>query len=140
MDQNIVEAVVVRVVVAYLYVQAIASLKNPYGLPCFIYYSSVFQLLNKVWCGCYQAAYAFGYSELECDFLFRWFILGGVLDSDEIQGNLAMALKYCTFVPIPESAWGTLQEMFKFATQHGKLDQPWGLDCINWIQRHRLNS
>jgi hypothetical protein len=121
MEQNIVDAVVAGVIVAYLYVQAVASLDIPYGLPCFIYYSRVFQLSNKVWCRCYRAAYAFGYSKLECKFLFRWFILGGVLDGEEIQELLALASQYCSFVPIHESAWETLQEMFKFATQHGKL-------------------
>jgi hypothetical protein len=47
-------------------------------LPCFIYYSLVFQLFVKVWCGCFGAARRFEFSDLECDFLFRWFLLGGV--------------------------------------------------------------
>jgi hypothetical protein len=135
MDDN---AVLATVVEAYLYVSAIASLESPYGLPCFIHYSRVFELLNKVWSGCYETAYAFGCSQLECDFYFRWFLLGGVLDNDEIQATLALALKYCSRVPLLESAWGSLQEMFKFATQQGRIEQPWGLNCIKWIQRHRL--
>jgi hypothetical protein len=55
---------------------------------------------------------------------------GGVLDNDEIQAILALPLRYCRFVPISKNAWATLQEMFTFASQQGRLAQPWGVNCV----------
>jgi hypothetical protein len=82
MDYNAALLVLAK---AQLFVSAIACFDSKWGLPCFIFYSKIFQLLCKVWCGCYLAGpEALGYSELECEFLFRWFVMGGVLDNDEI--------------------------------------------------------
>jgi hypothetical protein len=108
--------------------------------PCFIYYNRVFQLLTKVWSGCYYLAAprALGFSQLKCEFLFRWFLLGRVLDDDELQLTLAFTLKYCARIPLPQTAWGTLKEFFMFACQQGRLEQPWGVKCVRWIQSHRL--
>jgi hypothetical protein len=64
------------------------------GLPCFVFYSRVFQLIVRIWCGCYGAAGRFGLSEIECDFLYRWFLLGGVLDNDEFQAALSIAIRF----------------------------------------------
>jgi hypothetical protein len=137
MDYN---AAIVGVTVAYLYESAIAKLDSSIGFPCFIYYNRVFQLLTKVWNGCYYlaASRALGFSQLECEFLFRWFLLGGVLDDDELQLTLSFTLKYCARVPLPQTAWGTLKEFFMFACQQGRLEQPWRVSCVRWIQSHRL--
>jgi hypothetical protein len=136
MDYNAALCGVTR---AYLFLSAVSKLDSTWGLPCFIFYGRIFQLLSRVWCGCYIAGIGeLGYSELECSFLFRWFMLGGVLDNDEIQATLALALKYCARVPIRDAGWVALEEYFLFASQHGRLDQPWGAKCIRWIRSHRL--
>jgi hypothetical protein len=109
------------------------------GLPCWIFYSGIFQLLIKVWSGCYGVAKEFDFSELECEFYFRWFLLGGVLDDDEILQTLGVALLFCEKSRVPESGWAMLEEIFKLASQHGKLLQPWGVDCIKWINRNKLS-
>jgi hypothetical protein len=45
--------------------------KDPFlGLPCFIFYGRVFQLILRVWSGCFGAARRFGLNKIECDFLF----------------------------------------------------------------------
>jgi hypothetical protein len=123
----------------YFYLSAIGKLDSESGLPCFIYYSRIFQFLIKVWCGCYDVAGHVGLYQLECDFLFRWFLLGGVLDNDEIQLILSFALKYCARVrEIPETGWVLLMECFRFAGQQRKIEQPWGANCMRWIQQYRL--
>jgi hypothetical protein len=65
------------------------------GLPCFLFYNRIFQLMLKVWSGCYGVAGEFGLTDLECEFIFRWFLLGGVLDNDGIQITLALMLRLC---------------------------------------------
>jgi hypothetical protein len=124
----------------HLYFSALWSLDFKFGLPCFIYYRTTFQLLVKVWAGCYGLEDYFGFSVDECGFLFRWFLLGGVLDPDELQAVLALALKWCVrnCLPLLTTAWSALAELFRFASQHGKLEQPWGVNCMRWIQKHRL--
>jgi hypothetical protein len=72
-----------RFAVSQLVLATITEKDHFLGLPCFIFHSRVFQLIVRIWCGCYEAAGRFGLSEIECDFLFRWFLLGGVLDNDE---------------------------------------------------------
>jgi hypothetical protein len=65
---------------------ALASLVTPdpyLDLPCFIYYSRVFQLIIRIWCECYGKAGLFEISKIECDFLYCWFLTGGVIDNDE---------------------------------------------------------
>jgi hypothetical protein len=65
---------------------AFTELDRVFGLPCFIFYNRIFQLIPKVWCGCYTGiASQLGFSDIECDFLFRWFLLGGVLYDDKIR-------------------------------------------------------
>jgi hypothetical protein len=124
---------------AHLYFSALYSLDAKFGLPCFVYYSTTFQLLVKVWAGCYGLEDYFNFSENECEFLFRWFLLGGILDPDEIQASLAWTLKWCVRLPtLPTTAWSALAELFRFASQQGKLEQPWGVDCMRWIQKHML--
>jgi hypothetical protein len=113
--------------------------KDPFlGLPCFIFYSRVFQLILRIWCGCYGAAGAFGISEIECDFLYRWFLGGGVIDNDEFQATLSIAIRFCSQAIIPQTGWAALDEFFKLATQHSRIEQPWGQNCILWIHGHRL--
>jgi hypothetical protein len=59
-------------------------------------------MLVKVWSGCYEAAIdALGFSKLECEFYFRWFLFGGVLDNEEIHDLFDLAIKYCSRVTIP---------------------------------------
>jgi hypothetical protein len=108
------------------------------GLPCFIFYNRVFQLFLKVWSGCYGVAREFTLSDLECDFFFRWFLLGGVLDDDEIKEVLALTFDYCAETEKPETGWVMISELLKFFTQQGRLSQPWGLNCIRWIEAYRL--
>lgn len=137
MDYN---AALCGVTSAYLFFSAFTKPDAKWGLPCFIFYNRVFQLLVKIWCGCYIAgAEILGYSELECQFLFRWFMLGGVLDNNEIQAILELALQYCERVPVRDAGWCALEEFLLFASQHGRLEQHWGDDCIRWIRRHRLH-
>lgn len=134
-------AVLWETIRAYLYVSAIAKFDSSFGLPCFIFYSRTFQLLLKVWAGCYEAAIsALGFSEFECLFFFRWFMFGAVLDNDEIQDLLALALRYCSKVTIPYKGWEALEEFFRFASQHGRRRQQWGVECIRWIRTHRLDG
>jgi uncharacterized membrane protein len=41
---------------------------DPYvGLPCFLFYNRVFQLILKVWSACYGVAREFALSDLECE-------------------------------------------------------------------------
>jgi hypothetical protein len=101
-------------------------LGRKFGLPCFIYYSNIFQLLVKIWASYYNCTDYFGFSEDECGFYSRWFLLGGVLDPDEIQVTLAFALKWCAGIPLPETAWSALAELFVFASQHENLAETLG--------------
>jgi hypothetical protein len=134
MDYN---AALSKVTEAYLFISAFTKLDSKIGLPCFLYYNTTFQLVLKVWCGCYDRAEEFGFSENECSFLFRWFLFGGVLDNDEIRIILGSTLKYCEDLGIPRSAWAALAEFFRFACQQGRLEQPWGI-CLKRILRFRL--
>jgi hypothetical protein len=128
-----------RFVFCQLVLATITELDPFVGLPCFIFYSRVFQLILRVWSGCYREAIrAYRLDENECTFLFRWFLLGGVLDNDEFQDALSIAIRFCKHLQIPETGWAALSEYFKFATQHGRIEQPWGLRCVRWIQAHRL--
>jgi hypothetical protein len=110
-------AALLAAIKAELYMSAIAKFDRKFGLPCFIFYSRVFQVVAKVWAGCYEAAIdALGFCDLECSFLFRWFIFGGALDNDEIQDLLAFALAWCSSIPTPERGWVTLEEFFLFSS------------------------
>jgi hypothetical protein len=115
--------------------------KDPFvHLPCFILYGRIFQLIFNVWCGAYMVAEELSFSELECDFLFRWFLLGGVLDDEEIQDILYFALHFCaTTSSVPESAWSWLGKFIKFMSQHGRIIQPWGVQSVKWINRNKLS-
>jgi hypothetical protein len=128
----------VRFAVSQLALATITEKDPLLGLPYFICYGRVFQLIVRIWSGCYAAAGRFGLSELECDFLFRWFLLGGVLDNDEFQATLSLAVRFCSQANIPQSGWVALYEFFKFATQQGRIEQPWGFNCALWIRGHRL--
>jgi hypothetical protein len=108
------------------------------GLPCFLFYNRVFQLILRVWSGCYEVAREFAISDLECDFLFRWFLLGGVLDDEEIREVLGFTVRFCARTEIPVTGWVMISELLKFFTQQGRLSQPWGVNCIRWIDSHRL--
>jgi hypothetical protein len=121
-------------------VLAIVTEKDPFiGLPCFIFYSRVIQLIVRTfWCGCYGVAREFKLSEIECDFLYRWFLLGGILDNDEFQDALSAAIRFCSQAIILQTGWAALDECFKFATQHGRIEQLWGLNCLMWIRAYRL--
>jgi hypothetical protein len=121
---------------------ALTERDRTFGLPCFIFYDRVFQLILKVWCGCYTGvAREFGFSDLECDFLFRWFQTGGVLDDDEIRAVLELALPFCSCAGdwVPETAWSILEEIVMFASQQGRLEQPWGINWVKWINRNKLS-
>jgi hypothetical protein len=123
MDYN---AALCGVISAYLFFSAFVRRDAKWRLPCFIFYTRIFQLLVKVWCDCYIAgAEVLGYSQLECEFLFRWSMLGGVLNDDEIQAILELAMRYCARVPVCDAGWCALEEMLLFASQHGRLEQPW---------------
>lgn len=133
-----IEAALGRIAACQL---ALASLVTPdpyLGLPCFIYYSRVFQLIIRIWCGCDRKAGLFGISEIECDFLYRWFMTGGVIDNDEFQDILSIAIRFCSQRRISATGWTALAEFFKFATQQGRIEQPWGFNCVMWIRAHRL--
>jgi hypothetical protein len=108
------------------------------GLPNFIFHGREIQLLLKVWCGCYDTASAFGISENECSFLFRWFLLGGVLDNEEVETSLRLAIEVCSQIEIQKLGWSALAELFRYASQQGKLVQPWGAQCLKWIIKHKL--
>jgi hypothetical protein len=109
------------------------------GLPCFVFYSREFQLLFRVWAGCYNGlANQFGISQNECEFLFRWFQQGGVLDDEEIEGILAIAIKFGARIGMSRRGWSALAEFFKFSSQQGRVMQPWGVRCMKWIISHRL--
>jgi hypothetical protein len=135
MDYN---AALSRVTEAYLVISAFTKVDSRIGLPCFLYCNTTFRLTLKVWCGCYNLAEEFGFSELECSFLFRWFLLGGVLDNDEIQTILGSTLKYCKDLGISRNARSALAELFRFACQQGRLGQPWEVMCLKWILLFRL--
>lgn len=119
-------------------VGAITEFNSFVGLPCFLFYNRVFQLMLSVWSGCYGVASEFGLTDLECDFLFRWFLLGGVLDDEEIREILGFTIRFCAHADIPETGWAILLELLKFFTQQGRLIQPWGINCVRWILTHRL--
>jgi hypothetical protein len=93
--------------ITQLVLGALTERDRVFGLPCFIFYGRVFQLLLKVWCGCYTGiACQLGFSDIECDFLFRYFQSGGVLDDDEIRAILEVALPFCSRAGnmVPETA------------------------------------
>jgi hypothetical protein len=108
------------------------------GLLCFLFYNRVFQLLLSVWSGCYGVAGEFGLSDMGCEFLFRWFLLGGVRDDDEIREVLGFAVRFYAKTEVPETGWAMLSELLKFFTPQGRLAQPWGVNCVRWIDSHRL--
>jgi hypothetical protein len=118
--------------------EALIERDRVFGLPCFIFYNRIFQVILKVWCGCYTGiASQLGFSDLECDFLFRWFLTGGVLDDDEIRAILEIALPFCSQAgdSVPE----LLEKIVKFNSQQGRLEQPWGVQWIKWINRNKLS-
>lgn len=110
------------------------------GLPCIFLYCRVIQLLIRVWSGCFGVANEVGLKETECKALFRSFQSGGVPRNEELQKVLGLAFVYCTRNPVSESGWATLSEFFKFASQQGRLEQPWGVYHYKWIKSHRLCS
>jgi hypothetical protein len=63
-----------------------------------------------------------------------------VLDNDEIQDLRALALRYCSKITTAQKGWEALEEFFIFASQHERLRQPWGVNCIRWIRSHRLDG
>jgi hypothetical protein len=102
----------------------------------------IFQVILKVWCGCYTGvAGQLGFSDLECDFLFRWFLTGGVLDDDEVRALLEIALPFCCQAGdwVPETGWSILEKIVKFASQQGRLEQPWAVQWVKWINRNKLS-
>jgi hypothetical protein len=135
METNVAEH---RLVLTIIISAALFGTDNLLGLPHFIFYSPVIQLLFKVWVGCYNTANPFRISEDECSFLFRWFLLGGVLDNDEIEASLGQALRICSQLNMQKRGWSALAELFWFASQQGRVSQPWGIQCFRWIRKHRL--
>jgi hypothetical protein len=62
--------------------------------------------------------------------------LGGVLDNEEIRKTLVFAFEFCARAAnIPETAWGLLEEIIKFMSQQGRLDQPWGIECVSEVDQ-----
>lgn len=133
-----IDAAITRFVVYQLILASVYEFDPIWRLPCFIFYSRVFQLLFRVWIGCYDVADEVGLFKAECEFLFRWFLLGGVLDDEEVREILEFALKFCGRIETPESGWAALAELFRFASQQGRLEQPWGVSCFKWISKYRL--
>lgn len=82
------------------------------GLPCCLFYSRVFQLLWRIWLRCYDIAEEVGLNPNECGFYFRWFQQGGVLDNDELQDALELAINVCSQMRIPETGWAALADFF----------------------------
>jgi hypothetical protein len=117
-------AVACSFLVTQFAIGAITEFDSFVGIPCFLFYKGVFQLMLKVWCGAYGVASEFGFSDLECDFLFRWFLSGGVLDDEEIQGVLGFTIRFCARAIVPETGWAMVLELLKFFTQQGRLIQP----------------
>jgi hypothetical protein len=133
-----IDAALIRFVAYQIILASMYEFDSTWRLPCFIFYSRAFQLLFRVWIGCYNVAEEVGLIQAECDFLFRWFLLGGVLDDKEVREILDLALKFCERTEVPEAGWAALAELFRFASQHGRLEQPWGVSCVKWITKYRL--
>jgi hypothetical protein len=79
-----------------------------------------------------------GLKGTDCKSLFRSFQFGGVLENGEIQSVLRLAFVFGTESHVSETGWAALSEFFKFASQQGRLDQPWGVYHFKWIKSHRL--
>jgi hypothetical protein len=133
-----IDAALTRFIAYRLILASVYEFDSTWRLPCFIFYSRVFQLLFSVWIDCYNVAAEVGLIKKECEFLFRWFLFGGVLDDEEVRELLNLALKFCERTEVPEAGWAALAELFRFASQQGRLEQPWRVSCVKSITKYRL--